>query len=121
MAYIQIFNFSHLMTEEQLDQIRADYDIDDVRVERIPIQLDLDKPIEQQVQPLVIDVLKHSAWADLDAIVLVNPPGFSAAAVLVARELYDSPFVFEFIRLKRDDSQLPPKWVLAEFFGSPKF
>lgn len=82
-----ILNFTHPLTEEQLDQIRAlvEHPIEDVRT--IRVQIDHVQGLEAQVRALVGAAgLTPEQWQNTP--LLINPPGSAPAAVVLLAELY---------------------------------
>lgn len=82
-----LLNFSHPLTSEQIDQTKrlADENIDDVRT--IAVQIDHEKPLDQQITSIVDAVgLTSQEWQTLR--LLINPPGYAPAAFVLLAALH---------------------------------
>ena len=79
-----ILNFSHPLTSEQQLQIEAfvTTNIDDIRT--IPVQINQDEPLDQQIIAIVNAVgLSPEEWQT--RMLLINPPGYAPAAFALLR------------------------------------
>jgi len=123
-----LLNFAHPITDEQLEQIERELNLDvtgeNIIVLDVRCQFDDDKPFAEQVEALEIDeplaeqveALVDSAgiteWQTLP--LLVNLPALSSAAALVLAEIHGRCGYYpSCIRLKKAD-RLPTRYVLAE-------
>jgi hypothetical protein len=82
-----ILNFSHPLTNEQSKQIEAfaATTIDDIRT--IPVQINQDKPLDQQIIAIADATgLTSEEWQT--RTLLVNPPGYAPAAFALLAELH---------------------------------
>ena len=82
-----LLNFSHPLTSEQIEKIKSLTNQSQLRVIGIPIQLDNYQPFEPQIRAL-IDELPLS-WQELQSEpILVNPPSYNFAALILFAELH---------------------------------
>jgi hypothetical protein len=109
-----LLNFAHPLTPEHAAQIEALLGRAPSRVVAAPVQLDVQQPLGPQVAALVAALpLSAEEWAG--APILVNPPGLSAAAVLVAAELHGRLGYFApCLRLRPVAGAVPPRFEVAE-------
>jgi hypothetical protein len=82
-----LLNFSHPLTSEQIEQVKklANQNIDDVRT--ITVQIDHAQPLDQQITAL-IDSVKLTAQEWQTTHLLINPPGYAPAALVLLAELH---------------------------------
>lgn len=82
---MQIVNFSHPLTEEQLAQIAQAEQLDreDIHVQQISVQLDQQRPF----LPQILALIEHVTFERDDNRICVVLPGLSAAAVLLVEQL----------------------------------
>jgi hypothetical protein len=82
-----ILNFTHPLTEEHIRQVEslADAQVEDVHT--IPVQIDQQSPLEEQIRALVNNVpLSSQEWQTRS--LLINPPGYAPAAFVLLAELH---------------------------------
>jgi hypothetical protein len=82
-----ILNFSHPFTDEQRTQIAtlAAATIDDIRT--IPVQINQDEPLMQQISAIV-DAAELSSEEWQTRTLLINPPGYAPVAFALLAELH---------------------------------
>ena len=109
-----LINFAHPLTPEQIEQITTRLGRAPGRVGAAPAQFDVQQPLGPQVAALVAGLpLSPEEWANEP--VLVNPPGLSAAAILLAAELHGRLGYFApCLRLRPVAGAVPPRFELAE-------
>jgi len=82
-----LVNFAHPLTKEQIEQLKAKFNIEPSRVLEVKTQLDLQAPLTPQVVELVDRVgLSSAEWQGNP--VIINPPGLAPAAVILLAELH---------------------------------
>ena len=82
-----ILNFTHSLTAEQRAQIEklADSQIEEVRT--VPVQINQEEPLEQQIVAIVNAAgLTSEEWQTRP--LLINPPGYAPAAFVLLAELH---------------------------------
>jgi hypothetical protein len=82
-----ILNFSHPLTNDQSKQIEAfaATTIDDIRT--IPVQINQDEPLDQQIIAIADATgLTSEEWQT--RTLLINPPGYAPAAFALLAELH---------------------------------
>ena len=82
-----ILNFTHPLTAEQRAQIEklADNQIEEVRT--VPVQINQEEPLEQQIVAIVNAAgLTSEEWQTRP--LLINPPGYAPAAFVLLAELH---------------------------------
>lgn len=84
---ILILNFSHPLTDEQRDQIKAlaGNAVEEIRT--IPVQIDQAQGMEAQIRALV-DSVQFSSQEWQARPLLINPPGYAPAAFVLLAELH---------------------------------
>ena len=82
-----VLNFSHPLTDDNLQQIEqlAAIKIEDVRA--IPVQIVAGEPLEKQIVAIV-DKVGFSAQEWQTTGLLINPPGYAIAALALCAELH---------------------------------
>ena len=104
-----IINFSHPLTQEVMNQILQSenesitYKYTDIEQQLIPCHIDLDKPIQPQIESLALLVLQTTPEN------IIIPPALGVVAFLLARYFGYAKIAW----LKRDGDAMPPKWVLG--------
>ncbi|GCF11638.1 CRISPR-associated protein Csx15 [Dictyobacter arantiisoli] len=104
-----LLNFSHPLTNEQRTQIEtlAAAAIDDIRT--IPVQINQDEPLDQQIITIV-NAAGLSSEELQTSTLLINPPGYAPAAFALLAELHGRIGHFPtLIRLK------PQKGVITTY------
>jgi hypothetical protein len=95
-----ILNFTHPLTEDHIKQIEslADTAIEGVHI--IPVQINQQAPLEEQMRAIVDGVpLTSEEWQTRD--LLINPPGYAPAAFVLLAEIHGRTGHFPtFIRLR---------------------
>ncbi len=82
-----ILNFTHPLTDAHKAQIEsfAGIPIDDIHT--IPVQIDQNEPLEDQIRAIVDAVhLTSEQWQTRS--LLINPPGYAPAAFVLLAELH---------------------------------
>lgn len=82
-----ILNFTHPITTDQRAQIEslADTHISDIRT--IPVQINQDAPLADQITAIIDSVeLSSEEWQTLP--LLINPPGYAPAAFVLLAQLH---------------------------------
>jgi len=82
-----VLNFTHPLTEEQCCQVEqlSGQAIQEVRT--IPVQIDQEKPLVQQVVALV-DTVNLTAQEWQAQALLINPPGLAPVALMLLAEIH---------------------------------
>jgi hypothetical protein len=109
-----LLNFSHPLTQTQLEQIEA---LTGQAVERVVDsmpQLDHEMPFDAQIGELVDRVgLSPQEWQTKP--LLVNPPGYASAAVVLLAEMHGRMGHFPAVlRLRPVPDSNPPQYEMAE-------
>ncbi len=109
-----LLNFSHPLTSAQLEQIEALTGQVVERVFGLMPQLDHEMPFDSQVRELVDGVgLSSQEWQT--APILVNPPGYAPAAVVLLAEMHGRMGHFPAIlRLRPVPDSNPTQYEVAE-------
>ncbi|MGI9057470.1 MAG: CRISPR-associated protein Csx15 [Ktedonobacteraceae bacterium] len=82
-----ILNFTHPLTETQRAQISALADTSIEEVITIPVRIDQVEPLAPQITAIVNAVgLSSEEWQT--RTLLINPPGFTPAALVLLAELH---------------------------------
>lgn len=82
-----LLNFSHPLTAEHLAQVEALTGQAVVRVVDVPVQIEPDQPLAEQIAEIADQVgLTSEEWQTVPLV--VNPPGYAPAAVLLLAELH---------------------------------
>ena len=109
-----ILNFSHPLTEEQLNQIESltGSAVSEVRGEMA--KLDNALPFEEQIQSLVERVgLSSEEWQTTP--LLVNLPGYAPATAVLLAQLHGIMGYFPaIIRVRSVVGAIPPRFEVAE-------
>lgn len=109
-----LLNFSHPLTPAQLEQIEAvTGQVVEQVVDLMP-QLDHEMPFDSQVGELVDSVgLSSQEWQTRP--LLVNPPGYAPAAVVLLAEMHGRMGYFPaMLRLRPIEGSNPPQYEVAE-------
>jgi hypothetical protein len=107
-----IINFSHTLTQSQLEQIERKYKLKIKRLMEIRTQFDHEQDFDEQVRELVDGIeLTSEEWQDT----LVNPPSLNVIAVALVAELHGRLGHFpDLIRLKPVPDSTPMRFEFAE-------
>ena len=82
-----LLNFSHPLTVEHLAQVEALVGQAAERVINVPVQVDHDRPLDEQVAEIVGTAgLSATEWQTEPLI--INPPGYAPAAAALVAELH---------------------------------
>jgi len=109
-----LLNFSHPLTPDHLQQIKA---LTGRRVERvieIHSQIDPQQPLAPQVTALIDQTgLSPAEWQTLP--LLINPPSLNFIAIVLLAELHGRCGYFPaHLRLRPAQNSLPPQYEVAE-------
>jgi hypothetical protein len=109
-----LLNFSHPLTPAQLEQIEALTGQAVERVLDLMPQLDHEKSFDSQIGELVDGVgLSSQEWQTRP--LLVNPPGYAPAAVVLLAEMHGRMGHFPaMLRLRPVPGSNPPQYEVAE-------
>lgn len=109
-----ILNFSHPLTPAQLEQIEALTGQVVERVLDLMPQLDHEMPFDSQIGELVDGVgLSSREWQTKP--LLLNPPGYAPAAVVLLAEMHGRMGYFPAVlRLRPVPDSNPPMFEVAE-------
>jgi len=109
-----LLNFSHPLTPTQLKQIEALTGQVVEQVFDLMPQLDHEVPFDAQIEELVDDIgLSSQEWQTKP--LLVNPPGYAPAAVILLAEMHGRMGHFPAIlRLRPIADSNPPIFEVAE-------
>lgn len=110
---MQIINFSHPLTDEQLDQIAKAAHVSREEIkdpQTVKVQLDQQEPIVPQVAAIVAQV----SPAEYESKIYVILPGLSLPAVMIASALKERGKVVA-IRLKPKSGVVATGYDFAEF------
>ena len=112
-----LLNFSHPLTENQLQQIGTETGHSDFDLREIKTHFDHQRPFAQQVTAL-IDKLNIDATTWQTKPILINPPSFNLIALTLLAELNGRMGYFPaVIRLKPIPNSLPPQFEFAEIIN----
>ncbi len=109
-----IVNFSHPLTEAQLEAIRGLVNDPTIRVETVPCQFDPGQSFTDQAQGLLGKVgLTAEQWQTVP--LLVNLPSLAPIAALVLAELHGRTGYWPpILRLRPIPGSVPPQFEVAE-------
>jgi hypothetical protein len=110
---VKIYNYSHPVTPEQLDELATMFSVEakDIEITSISVQIDHSKQLAPQIKALLPTDDRGSATERLWII----PPGYSpAAAVLVTEMLHEYGGFVHMIRLRPVAGSTPTKYEVAE-------
>lgn len=112
-----LLNFSHPITEEQRAQIEALSGQEIVEERATPLQLNNAQPFADQVSASVDSIgLSSEAWQTRP--ILVNPPGYSFAALTLLAELHGRMGYFPaIVRIRPISDATPPRYEVAEIIN----
>ena len=112
-----VLNFSHPLTEEQVEQIRKLITGEIEEIRQIPVFFDNEKSFEEQVRELVKACnLTPEEWQTRPIIIV--PPAFNFIAVALLAALHGLMGYFPpIVRLKPVPESTPPKFEVAEIIN----
>jgi hypothetical protein len=112
-----LINFSHPMTEQQEEQVESLLNDNIEQVIPITCNFDNSLPFSNQIGQLVDNIsLSPQKWQSLP--ILINPPAFSYAAVLLLAELHGRMGYFPaIVRLRPIPDSIPPRFEVAEIIN----
>jgi hypothetical protein len=109
-----ILNFSHPITDEQLQQIEELIGAEVAEVRDVPVHVDQEQPLASQVVALADRAgLSLAEWQS--AAFVINPPALNFIAVAVLAELHGRCGYFPAcLRLRPVKGSIPPRYEVAE-------
>jgi hypothetical protein len=109
-----ILNFSHPITEEQLQQIEALTGAEVTETRDVPVHVDQAQPLASQVVALADRAgLSLAEWQS--AAFVINPPALNFVAVALLAELHGRCGYFPAcLRLRPVKGSIPPRYEVAE-------
>ena len=109
-----ILNFSHPLSQSQLDQAAQLTGQTVEQVINLAVQFEPAQPFIPQLQALVASIpLDASAWQNSQ--ILVNPPALNFITAALLAELHGRMGYFPpILRLRLLDDSLPPRYEVAE-------
>src|ERR1700682_405697 len=113
---ILVLNFSHPLTPAQRNQLATQLG-QEPEVRTIPVQIDNESPLTEQVTAIA-DATKLSPeeWQTLPLI--INPPGFAPAAMVLLAELHGRIGHFPtLLRLRPVANSIPTIYEVAELLN----
>lgn len=112
-----ILNFSHPLTEQQLEQIRQMVSEPIEQVLSLPVHFDNTLPFLPQLETLVKKIPFHGdEWQSRS--ILVNPPSLNFITALLLAELHGRMGYFPpILRLRPMENALPPRYEVAEILN----
>ena len=109
-----LLNFSHPLSEEQLQEIEQQTGQAVERLLELPVHFDGEKPFQEQLRALM-DSLPLSTTDLQTRPLLVNLPSLNFIAALVLADLHGRMGFFPtIIRLRPLEGSLPPRYQVAE-------
>ncbi|MCX8063181.1 MAG: CRISPR-associated protein Csx15 [Anaerolineales bacterium] len=114
---MMILNFSHPLTEQQLEQIRTLVSEPIERVLIFPVHFDNSLPFLPQLEALMQKIpFQGDEWQNLS--ILVNPPSLNFITALLLAELHGRMGYFPpILRLRPVEGALPPRYEVAEILN----
>lgn len=111
-----LVNFSHPLTETQVEQITQALGQPPERIVAAPVQFDPDLPFQPQVSALLTGLpVSPEEWQTCR--ILIVPPAFSPIAAVLLADLHGRMGYFPaLVRLKASDGT-PPAYELAEILN----
>ncbi|MCG3158190.1 MAG: hypothetical protein DKINENOH_04831 [bacterium] len=109
-----LLNFSHPLTEVQIQQVEALIGKKLEEVQNFKVQFEAAAPYAAQVEALVEGIgLGSAEWQN--RALLINPPAFSFIAVALLAELHGRMGYFPpCLRLRPVAGSVPPQYEVAE-------
>jgi hypothetical protein len=111
-----ILNFAHPLTDEQRTQIEALANAPIEEVRTIPVQIDQSEPLEPQITAIVNSVgLSSEEWQTKP--LLLNPPGYAPAALVLLAELHGRIAHFPTLIRMRPKAEAVTTYEVAELLN----
>lgn len=112
-----LLNFSHPLTADHLAQVVALTGQSVSRMVDVPVQIDLDGNLAEQVARIVDGLgIPSEEWQSLP--LLVNLPGYAPAAAVLLAELHGRMGYWPtIIRQRAASGSLPTRYEVAEMIG----
>jgi len=115
-----ILNFSHPLTQAQLEQINALVDEPVSQVVDLAVQFDNQHPFTAQFKTLAESIPLSPAELQTRPV-LVNPPSLNFITGLLLAELHGRMGYFPpILRLRAVEDSLPPRYEVAEILNLQK-
>jgi hypothetical protein len=111
-----LLNFSHPLTPDQIDQVRALISEQNaaIQVIELPVQFDVQQPFEPQLQTLLARLPLSSEELQGEPI-LLNLPALNYIAAMLLAELHGGMGYFPaMLRLRPMAGSTPPRFEVAE-------
>jgi len=112
-----LLNFSHPITKEQKKQIKSLIGKKRIQIFDISSQFDQNLPFADQIQQLVDSIsLSPDAWQKTP--LLINPPSYNFAAIVLLAELHGRMGYFPaIIRIRPIPDSVPMIYEIAEIIN----
>lgn len=112
-----LINFSHPITKEQKKQIKSMIGKKTIQIIDVPSQFDQNLPFADQVRALVDGIaLSPEAWQKTP--LLINPPSYNFAAMVMLAELHGRMGYFPaIIRIRPIPDSVPMIYEIAEIIN----
>ena len=112
-----ILNFSHPLISQHVQQIESLAGESVTEVRDIPARFDNQRPFADQVRALVDDIgLSPADWQTLPLI--INPPSYTFAAVVLVAELHGRMGYFPtLLRMRPIPDSTPHRFEVAEIIS----
>lgn len=112
-----LINFSHPLTQEQINQVENLTGQTISQVIDQPVQFDNNRQFSEQVSDLLIDLPVSSRKLQTEAII-INPPALNFITALLLAELHGRMGYFPAIlRLRPVEGSLPTRYETAEILN----
>jgi hypothetical protein len=112
-----LINFSHPLTQEQINQVESLTGQTISQVVDQPVQFDNNRQFSEQVNDLLKDLPISSRKLQTEAII-INPPALNFITALLLAELHGRMGYFPAIlRLRPVDGSLPTRFETAEILN----
>ena len=112
-----LINFSHPLTQEQVNQVESLTGQTISQVIDQPVQFDNNRQFSEQVNDLLKDLPISSRKLQTEAII-INPPALNFITALLLAELHGRMGYFPAIlRLRPVDGSLPTRYETAEILN----
>jgi len=112
-----LLNFSHPITDSQCSEIERLTDEELVEIIDIKVNMNQDISFVDQVRELVDSIdLTPKDWQSLP--ILINPPSYNFAAIILLAELHGRMGYFpSIIRIRPVPESTPPRYEVAEIIN----